>query len=70
MTCTGWVKRAKDSADRRVSRVYLTAEGRALQGPVQETWQTLEKLTMVNFSVEERVLLRRFLNQLVENLDG
>ncbi len=70
MACTGWVKRAKDSADRRVSRVYLTAEGRALQGPVQETWQTLEKLTMANFSVEERLLLRRFLHQLVDNLDG
>jgi DNA-binding MarR family transcriptional regulator len=69
MTCTGWVERRKDSEDRRVSRVYLTVDGRDLQQPVQETWQTLEELSMANFSVTERVLLRRFLNQLVENLD-
>ena len=59
MAWSGWVERRKDSDDRRVSRVFLTSDGRALQQPVQATWQTLEEISMANFSVEERVLFRR-----------
>ena len=69
MAWSGWVERRKDSDDRRVSRVFLTSDGRALQQPVQATWQTLEEISMANFSVEERVLFRRFLIQLMENLE-
>ena len=69
MTSSGWVERRKDSEDRRVSRVYLTPDGRALQQPVQAAWQRLEEISMANFSIEERVLFRRFLTQLVSNLD-
>ena len=69
MTSSGWVERRKDSEDRRVSRVYLTPDGRALQQPVQAAWQKLEELSMANFRIEERVLFRRFLAQLVSNLD-
>ena len=70
MAWSGWVERRKDSDDRRVSRVFLTSDGRALQQPVQATWQTLEEISMANFSVEERVLFRRFLIQLMENLES
>ncbi len=69
MTSSGWVERRRDSEDRRVSRVYLTPDGCALQQPVQAAWQRLEEISMANFSIEERILFRRFLAQLVSNLD-
>ena len=69
MASSGWVERRKDSEDRRVSRVYLTPDGCALQQPVRAAWQRLEEISMANFSIEERVLFRRFLAQLVSNLD-
>lgn len=70
MEHSGLVQRDKDLEDRRVSRVFLTQTGRALQEPVQDIWQALEEISMVDFSVEERLLLRRLLMQLVDNLAG
>lgn len=70
MECSGLVQRRKDLEDQRVTRVYLTQTGRSLQEPVQDTWQALEEISMVDFSVEERLLLRRLLMQLVDNLTG
>ena len=64
----GWVTKMKDETDSRVSRVHLTAEGRQLQGPVQAAWQRAENRVLENFTVEEKVLLRRFLMQILDNL--
>ncbi|MCI0396653.1 MAG: MarR family transcriptional regulator [Chloroflexi bacterium] len=68
MEKAGLVERQKDMEDQRVSRVYLTETGRTLQEPVREMWQRLEQQTLANFTLEERLLLRRFLLQLQENL--
>ena len=65
---TGLVERRPDPDDNRVSRVYLTARSRQLQEEVEVVWQQLEEQTVKNFSLEERVLLRRLLMQIHENL--
>jgi DNA-binding MarR family transcriptional regulator len=65
---TGFVERRPDSEDQRVSRVYLTDAGRAIQAEVRQVWHTLEGETFDGFSLEERVLLRRFFRQVRENL--
>lgn len=68
MARSGLIVRRADEDDRRISHICLTENGRALQDAVEEKWQELEELSMANFSVEERVLLRRFLKQLADNL--
>ncbi len=64
------VERHDDSDDQRVSRVYLTGKGRELEGPVEEKWGQLESEAFAGFSLEERVLLRRLLLQVYQNLAG
>ena len=64
----GLVERRKDPGDQRVSRVYLTEQGRALLEPIAQIWHDTEAEMFEGFSLEERVLLRRFLMQLYSNL--
>jgi DNA-binding MarR family transcriptional regulator len=68
MEKAGFVERRKDAKDQRVSRVYLTENGRSVQEAVKQVWRTLEEETFTGFNLEERVLLRRFFLQMRENL--
>jgi DNA-binding MarR family transcriptional regulator len=68
MERAGLVERRKDFEDQRVSRIFLTQSGRTLHEPVHHLWAELERITMANFTFEERVLLRRLLLQVVQNL--
>ncbi len=71
MEHTGLVQRRPDPEDSRVSRVYLTEQSRELQGKVDSVWETLEARLVAGLSMEERILLRRLLLQVYENLtDG
>lgn len=65
----GIVERRQDSEDARVSRVYLTPKGRALQPSVQAIWAHLEVLTVQGLSEVELALLRRLLDQIQRNLE-
>lgn len=68
MERTGFVERRTDEQDRRVSRVYLTAAGRDIQGQVQQTWIDFEAQVFDGLDQEERALLRRMLEQVQENM--
>jgi len=68
MEKAGFVERRPDPEDERVSRVYLTQAGRAVQADVRGVWHTLEKEAFSQFTAEERALLRHFLLQIRENL--
>ena len=68
MEKTGFVQRRSDPEDQRVSRVYLTDAGHAIQNEVERVWRILLEETFVGFSLEERVLLRRFFLQMRDNL--
>jgi MarR family transcriptional regulator, organic hydroperoxide resistance regulator len=65
----GIVTRREDSADARVSRIYLTAKGRALCAQVEDCWKELERRTVAHLSTEERILVRRLLLQIQSNLN-
>ena len=58
----------RDPADKRVSRVYLTDAARAMRTTLQHAFKTSEADTFADFTLEERVLLRRFLMQIRSNL--
>jgi MarR family transcriptional regulator, organic hydroperoxide resistance regulator len=68
LTRAGLVERRVDTEDQRISRVYLTEEGRALQAPIERIWRELEAWSFANFTLEERLLLRRLLLQVYTNV--
>jgi len=64
----GFVVRKRDPEDGRVSRVYLTPAGRNLCEPVEQIWnKQLDKL-LAGILPEERLLLRRLMKQMADNL--
>ncbi len=68
MQKAGFVLRKPDARDLRVSRVYMTEAGRSAREAVEAIWQQSEDETFARFTPEERVLLRRFLLDIRENL--
>jgi DNA-binding MarR family transcriptional regulator len=64
----GWVERHEDPDDLRVQRVYLTAAGRQIRPQIECILQTVSEETLAGFSLEEQLLLRRFLIQMRDNL--
>lgn len=59
LEAAGFVERRPDDEDRRVSRVYLTAQGRALQLQVDALWHELETATFGDFDNTDRETFRR-----------
>ncbi len=68
MVKTGLVERRKDNADQRISRIYLTEHAKSLQPAVQKVWTAMESKMLESLSLEERVLFRRLLMQVKNNL--
>jgi DNA-binding MarR family transcriptional regulator len=68
MEHAGLIERRPDPEDARISRVYLTERGRALERPVLEVWKQLEAQTVAGLSATEQALLRRLLMQVSANL--
>ena len=68
MEKAGFLERRPDPTDHRISRVYLTPSGRAIQADVERIWKALEQETFAGFDEEERDLLARFFRRIRENL--
>jgi DNA-binding MarR family transcriptional regulator len=68
MECAGLIERRPDPDDARVSRVYLTERGRALEQSVLDVWKQLEARIMSGLSLTEQTLLHRLLMQVSTNL--
>jgi DNA-binding MarR family transcriptional regulator len=68
MEQAGLIERRADPEDARVTRVYLTERGRALEQPVLDVWKELETQTVAGLSATEQALLSRLLQQVSANL--
>jgi len=68
MERAGLIERRPDPEDARISRVYLTERGRALEQPVLDVWKQLEAQTVAGLSLTEQALLHRLLMQILTNL--
>lgn len=68
MEKAGFVVCKPDLEDQRVSRVYLTDAGCAIRDQVRQVWRELDTTALAGFSLEERVLLRRFLFRIRDSL--
>ena len=68
MERAGFVERRSDPDDERVSRVYLTDAGRAIQTEMEQIFQGLEQEALEDFSADERASLRQLLGKIRDNL--
>lgn len=68
MEKAGLLERRSDARDLRKSRVYITEKGKELNCRVEEVKRNIEKECFVGFTQEERILMRRFLIQMRDNL--
>lgn len=62
----GWVRREADPDDGRVARVYLTQKAQAAISDLAAVRERANNELLSNFSVEEKVLLKRFLRDIKE----
>ena len=69
MECSGLVEQRTDLDDARISRVYLTEQGRNLCEPAWQVWLDLEKQLTQGLTEVEQVLLRRLLETIAANLE-
>lgn len=70
MERAGLVQRRADPDDARISRVYLTEQGRALCEPAWQMWLDLEQRLTAGLTEAERVLLHRLLATIAKNLES
>lgn len=68
MDSAGLISGCRDAADARITRLHLTDAGQALHEPIEAAWAEVETQTLAAFTLEERVLLRRLLLQVLDNL--
>lgn len=64
----GLIERKNDSEDQRVTRVYLTENGKQFQVEVDKTFKNMEEDIFKDFIIEEKVILRRLFIQVRDNL--
>ena len=64
LTAGGWILKEADSEDKRVLRNYLTSKSKDLKPNLSETRDRANEELLKSFSVEEKLLLKRFLRDL------
>ena len=65
----GFLERRPDPEDGRMSRVYLTAEGRELEDRIREIWDGIEHRLTEGLSEAEKALLQRVIPHMRDNLE-
>lgn len=66
MVTAGWVRRETDPDDGRVARVYLTDKARSAMGDLAASIERTNNELLKSFSVEEKLLFKRFLRDIKE----
>ena len=64
MASGGWVSKESDFEDKRVLRVFLTAKSKSLQLNLSEAREQTNEDLLRPFTLEEKVLLKRFLRDM------
>lgn len=68
MENAGFVRRVNSPDDARMNQIFLTDLGRLMEKPVHDAWFTVEEELLAHMTLEERLLLRRLLLQMRDNL--
>ena len=67
---TELLEKRRDTQDKRICRIFLTEKGYSFQKPITDLWLQLEETILANLSSEERLLFRRFMMQIYDNLEA
>ncbi len=65
---TGFILRKNDEKDQRMTRIFLTDKGQNICNELLRINKQIEEECFYGFTIEEKVLLRRLLIQVKENL--
>ena len=65
----GFLYKKPDEKDQRVTRIYLTEKGKETKAKALEQIHKNEAVMLDGFSEAEQCLLRRFLEQILENIE-
>lgn len=68
MAAAGLLTRRRDEHDARLVRLYLTDHARAVREPIETARRELEERVAGPLSDEERVVLRRVLTRIIDDL--
>ncbi|NLX36915.1 MAG: MarR family transcriptional regulator [Chloroflexi bacterium] len=68
MERSGFVERRRDPSDERVSRVYLTGRGRAVQGQVEDWFRDFQASYTTGLDEHDLAALRRLLMHIRDRL--
>ncbi len=63
------VCRKRDEKDQRIMRVYLTENGKRIVQEIKEESKSVEKVMFSNFNETELCLMRRFFEQILDNIE-
>ena len=64
MASGGWVLKKSDVEDKRVLRIYRSAKSKSLQSRLSEARDETNEELLKPFTLEEKVLLKRFLKDM------
>ena len=60
-----WIIKQADSEDSRAQRLYLTDKSKEIMGELSERRDRFDADLLADFSIEEKVLLKRLLKELI-----
>ena len=64
LASSGWVLKKSDAEDKRVQRIFLTTKSKDLRPKLSEARDQTNEDLLKPFTVEEKVLLKRFLRDI------
>lgn len=67
MDAGGWIKKIPDPEDRRVHRIYLTQKANEMKEELVNLRIQNEADLLSGFTMEEKILLKRLLKDLIDN---
>lgn len=70
MIRAGLVQRSPDPTDKRVQRVFLTAQGRAIEPVVTHLVEEINAHALDGFTADEQAFLMRLLTRALHNFEG
>ena len=62
---SNWIAKQVDSGDSRIQRLYLTDKSRKIVEELCEKRERFDEVLLAHFSIEERVILKRLLKELI-----
>jgi MarR family transcriptional regulator, organic hydroperoxide resistance regulator len=68
MEQAGLIRRVRDLADTRISKVFVTELGNTKLSQAKEIFEKMDEITFAGFSQNEKVAIKRFLERIHQNL--